>query len=92
MANNNHLYSDLDLRFERNLANSDIAMRYNTQSVIASVRNLLNTNKYERPFQPGVASGVNALLFEPVTSITATLLENEIVRVLGNYEPRVRIN
>ena len=35
---------------------------------------------------------MNKLLFEPCTSITATLIENEIIRTLTNYEPRVTIN
>lgn len=92
MAINNHIYSDLDLRFIPTLSTGDVSMRYDTQSVIASVKNLLNTNKYDRLFQPDVSSGITALLFEPVTSITATLIENEIVRVINNYEPRVKIN
>lgn len=92
MAINNHIYSDLDLRFLPNLSTGDVALRYDTQSVIASVKNLLNTNKYDRKFQPDVSSGLNALLFEPVTNISATLIENEIVRVITNYEPRVTIN
>jgi phage baseplate assembly protein W len=92
MATNNHLYSDLDLRFKSIPSTGDVALRYDTQSVIASVRNLLGTRKYERPFQPLVDSQLDNLLFEPVTSITATLIENEIIRVLNNYEPRVTIN
>jgi uncharacterized protein len=92
MANNNHIYSDLDLRFMPTLSTGDVSMRYDAQAVITSIRNLLNTNKYDRPFQPDVNSGINALLFEPANSITATLIENEITRVLTNYEPRAKIN
>lgn len=91
MATNKHIYSDLDLRFTPTLSTGDVAKKYDTQAVIASVKNLLNTNKYDRPFQPGISSGLNALLFSPLTNITASLIENEIVRVIRNYEPRVRI-
>jgi phage baseplate assembly protein W len=91
MANNKHLYSDLDLRFNATLSTGDVSMKYDTQAVIASIKNLLNTNKYDRPFQPEISSGLNALLFEPLTNITATLIENEIVRVIKNYEPRAQI-
>ena len=92
MANKQHIYSDLDLRFTPSPTTGDVALRFDSQAVISSVKNLLNTNKYERPFQPDISCGLNALLFEPLTSITATLVENEIVRVLTNHEPRVRIN
>jgi phage baseplate assembly protein W len=74
------------------LSTGDVSMRYDTQAVIASIRNLLNTNKYERPFQPEVASGIPSLLFEPANNITATLIENEITRLINNFEPRATIN
>jgi phage baseplate assembly protein W len=91
MANNKHLYSDLDLRFNATLSTGDVSMKYDVQAVIASIKNLLNTNKYDRPFQPDINSGLTNLLFEPLTNITATLIENEIVRVINNYEPRAQI-
>lgn len=92
MATDNHIYADLDLRFMPTLSTGDVSMRYDAQAVIASIKNLLNTNKYDRLFQPDVSSGISALLFEPLSSITATLIENEIVRVIKNYEPRAKIN
>lgn len=92
MAINNPIYSDLDLTFLPNPATGDVAMRYNDQSVIRSIRNLLDTNLYDRLFQPDIGSTLNQLLFEPVSPITATLIETEIVRVLTNYEPRATIN
>ena len=87
-----HIYSDLDLRFMPTLSTGDVSMRYDTQSVIASIRNLLNTNKYDRLFQPNISSGISTLLFEPISSITATLLENEIRRLINNHEPRAKLN
>jgi len=92
MAITNHIYSDIDLTFLPNPVTGDVAMKYDQQSVIRSVRNLLSTDIGERLFQPDVGSGLNKLLFEPCTSITATLIENEIIRTLTNYEPRVTIN
>jgi phage baseplate assembly protein W len=92
MAITNHIYSDIDLTFLPNPVTGDVAMKYDQQSVIASVRNLLNTNPYDRLFQPDVGSGLRGLLFEPCTPITATLIENEIIRTLTNYEPRIRLN
>jgi phage baseplate assembly protein W len=92
MANIQHIYSDIDLNFKPNLSTGDIALKYDAQSVVSSIRNLLFTNPYERLFQPDVGSGLNALLFEPLTTITATLIENEIIRTIENYEPRASIS
>jgi phage baseplate assembly protein W len=87
-----HLYSDLDLTFLRQPATGDVAMKYDDQAVIRSIRNLLTTNLYERLFQPEIGSTLNSLLFENISPITATLMENEIVRMINNYEPRASVN
>ena len=92
MANNNQIYADLDLTFLRQPATGDVAMKYDEQAVIRSVRNLLSTNRYERLFQPDIGSSLNNLLFEPVSPLTANLIEDEIVRMIKNYEPRVTIS
>ena len=92
MAKLNKIYADIDLTFNRIPVTGDIALRYDDQAVIASVRNLLLTNFYERPFQPDLGSNINAILFEPATGLTAGILETEIRNVISNYEPRVQIN
>jgi len=86
------IYADLDLTFKRVPGTNDVAMRYDENAVIASVRNLLLTNFYERPFQPDIGSNLDKLLFEPATSLTANILESEILNVINNYEPRVSID
>lgn len=92
MANLQKVYTDLDLTFSRRPGTNDVAMRYDDQAVIASVRNLLLTNFYERPFQPNVGSNLDKLLFEPVNDLTANILETEIRNVINNYEPRAKID
>jgi phage baseplate assembly protein W len=86
------IFSDIDLTFKRTPVTGDVAIRYNDQAVISSVRNLLLTNFYERPFQPNVGSNLTALLFEPATNITASILSEEIANVIKNFEPRALIN
>jgi len=92
MAITNHIYSDLDLTFLPNPVTGDVSMKFDEQAVIRSVRNLLSTNTYDRLFQPTVGSALNNLLFEPVSPLTATLIQNEIIRTITNYEPRATIN
>ena len=92
MAQLQKIYSDLDLTFNRLPVTNDVALRYDDQAVIASVRNLLLTNFYERPFQPNLGSNIDKLLFEPVNNLTAGLLSDEIKNVVGNFEPRATIN
>ena len=86
------IYSDIDLTFNRQPGKGDLALRYDDQAVISSVRNLLLTNFYERPFQPSVGSNINGLLFENISPVTASIIETEIQNVISNYEPRATIN
>jgi phage baseplate assembly protein W len=92
MANVQKLYSDLDLTFKKLPVTGDVSLRYDDQAVIASVRNLLLTNFYERPFQPNLGSNLSGLLFEPATNITSSILADEIRNVISNFEPRAQIN
>jgi phage baseplate assembly protein W len=91
MATIKKLYSDLDLSFRRLPVSNDVSVSYDEQAVIRSVRSLLLTNFYERLFQPTIGSNIDTLLFEPITVLTAGLIEDEIKNVIKNHEPRVVI-
>ena len=92
MANLQKIYSDLDLTFRRLPVTNDVALSYDEQAVIRSVRNLLLTGFYERPFQPNLGSNLNKLLFEPADQLTSNLIESEVRNVISNFEPRVTVN
>jgi phage baseplate assembly protein W len=87
----NRQYSDLDLNFNVHPVKKDINRWTDEQAVIHSVRNLLVTNHYERPFQPDLGSNIRRMLFEPLDNITASNLDREIRQTIANFEPRVRI-
>jgi phage baseplate assembly protein W len=91
MATLTNLYSDLDFTFNLVPGSKDVARSFDDQAVIRSVRNLLLTNFYERPFQPNLGGNIDRLLFEPATNLTASLIKTEIENVITNYEPRVQI-
>ena len=61
------IYKDLDLDFQINSATKDIQKLTDVESVKRSVRNLINTNHYERPFHPEIGSNLRAMLFENIT-------------------------
>ena len=84
-------YKDLDLSFTAHPIKKDISRHYNERAVINSVKNLVSTNFYERPFRPEIGSGVRNILFEMVDSISGAALERQISEVVKNFEPRVSI-
>ena len=85
---NSRKFSDIDLNFTRNTITSDI-IKVEDVIVKRSVKNLVQTNFYERPFQPELGCGVRELLFENFTPMTKVFLEKKIQEVLLNYEPRI---
>lgn len=86
------IYSDIDFTFTKKPVTGDVALSYDAQAVIRSIRNLLLTNYYERPFNPELGSNLNAILFEPVSPLTAASLEREISVMIENYEPRASLD
>ena len=83
------IYRDLDLDFQVNSATKDIQKLSDVEAVKRSVRNLINTNHYERPFHPEIGSDVRSMLFEPMTPLTALNLQRKVAEVLNNFEPRI---
>jgi len=92
LSTSNRVWTDLDLDFTKHPITDDISKKRGVEAIKRSVRNLLQTNKYERPFNPELGSGIRSLLFELVSPTTANVLELTIREVLENYEPRIIID
>ena len=84
-------YTDLDLFFAKKATSKDISKVTDIQAVKRSIRNLVLTNHYEKPFHPEIGSGVRGILFEPMTPLTAHILTRKIEDVIENFEPRARL-
>ena len=85
------IYRDLDLDFSINSATKDIQKLSDVESVKRSVRNLINTNHYERPFHPEIGSNLRAMLFENITPQMTHALSKQIDLLIKNFEPRCRL-
>ena len=84
-------YKDLDLDFNRNPVTNDIPTIEDVDAVKRSVRNLVQTNFYERPFHPELGCGIRELLFENYSPIIGIFLKRKISEVINRYEPRVSL-
>ena len=85
------IYKDLDLDFGRNVVTNDVNKLTDVESVKRSVRNLINTNHYERPFHPEIGSNLRAMLFENITPQMTHALSKQIDILIENFEPRARL-
>ena len=85
------VYKDLNLNFSINPVTGDVTTLTDVNAVKRSVRNLLLTNHYDRPFHPEIGSNVQALLFENFGPITGNQLTRTIEEMIANFEPRARV-
>ena len=88
---NSRQFRDIDLDFNRNAVTNDVAVVEDVVAVKRAVKNLIQTNFYERPFHPELGCGIRELLFENFTPMTKIFLQRKIEEVLINYEPRAQL-
>lgn len=84
-------FVDIDLSLTRHPVSKDVSKKVNESAIIASIKNLVLTKMYGRPFHPELSSQVHSLLFEPLTPSTSAILERTIRYVIENFEPRVLV-
>ena len=85
------VYKDLNLNFSANPVTGDVTTVTDVIAVKRSVRNLLLTNHYDRPFHPEIGSNIPALLFENFGPITGNQLSRTVEEMISNFEPRARV-
>ena len=85
-------WADFDFNFRAHPNTGKLSIKQNADSIISSLKHLLLTNHYERPFHPEIGSSILSMLFELVSPTTGAVLKSRIREVLTNYEPRAIIN
>lgn len=92
MARNTRIFSDLDFMFTAHPVTKDVSRRYDENAIKASLKNLILTSNFERPFHSEIGSQVRAMMFEPASPMLAQMLRRAIIDVVNNFEPRVYLN
>ena len=82
-------FKDISLSFAPHPVTKDLPILKNENSIVRSVRNLVQTIPTERFFNSSLGSDVQDSLFGFVDYGTASLIEDQIVTVVTNFEPRV---
>ena len=91
MARSTRLFSDIDLNFTAHPVTKDITRRFDENAIKASLRNLLLTRNFERPFHSEIGSPIRALMFELPGPMFDVMLQRAIIDVINNFEPRIEI-
>ena len=84
-------FTDLDVNMTLHPQSGDVTVKSDINSIKRSVKNLVMTNYYERPFKPSLGLELRGMLFELDTT-DSIIIEDNIKRLIGSYEPRARVD
>ena len=84
-------FTDLDVNMTLHPQSGDVTIKSDINSIKRSVKNLVMTNYYERPFKPSLGLELRGMLFE-LDSTDSIIIEDNIKRLIGAYEPRARVD
>ena len=87
----NRIYADLNLSFTKNPATKDVARLFDVQAIKRSVKNIILTNKYERPFDSDFGCNLRGFLFENITEPLLVIIKDRVAMAIEKYEPRVTV-
>lgn len=85
------IYKDIDISFAKNPNTLDISKKIDVAAVKQALKLLINTQYYEKPFNPEFGSNIRSLLFQPFGIETAGRLQRELKQTIENFEPRAKI-
>jgi phage baseplate assembly protein W len=84
-------FLDISSSFQVNPLNFDLISIKNETAIARSVRNLILTTPGEKFFNENIGSRISQSLFENIDEINASIIKDEIVNTIENYEPRVEL-
>ena len=82
-------FKDISLSFTPHPVTKDLTILINENAIKQSVRNLVQTIPTERFFNSVLGSEVRDSLFEFVDFGTASVIQDQILNTIENFEPRV---
>ena len=83
-------YRDIDLSFAKK-TNGELFIKKDAAAVIQAVKNLIQTNHFEKPFEPFFGGNVRALLFELADDDVEIEIEEAIAQTINEYAPRAKV-
>ena len=82
-------FKDISFSFSPHPVTKDLPVLINERAIVRSVRNLVETIPTERFFNSLIGTDIRDSLFDNFTSVTVTIIEDQIRTTIRNFEPRV---
>lgn len=83
-------YSDLHLSFDKK-PSGDIYKQQEAAAVKQSVKNIVSTNRNEKPFNMNFGADITGMLFELSTGLARYQVKDQITSSINRFEPRARV-
>ena len=85
-------FSDLGITMTAHPITGTVAVKKNADAVIGALKNLILSNRFERPYDPLFGADIRSRLFENFDPIEQVNIEEDIKTAIKNFEPRARVN
>ena len=83
-------YNDVDLSFKKKTT-GDIFKKTDAAAVKQSIKNILLTNRFEKPFSPYFGGDLGRFLFSLDTEFDEEDVRDRVISAVSNFEPRASI-
>ncbi len=85
-------FSDLSLTMTAHPVTGNVSVKKNADAVVAALKNLILTDRFERPYNPLFGADIRNRLFENFDLIEQVNIEEDIKTAIRNFEPRARVS
>ena len=83
-------YSDIDLTLGVK-PTGDVYKKLDAAAVRQSVKNLIMTNRLEKPFNENFGGNLRSMLFQFVDRNSDEIIKDKIINTIRRYEPRAHV-
>jgi phage baseplate assembly protein W len=90
VTSRNKEFLDIDLLFAAK-PNGELFKKRDAAAVKQAVKNLIQTNFYEKPFLPFFGANIRDLLFELAYDDVGEDIRQTVITAIRTYEPRARV-
>jgi phage baseplate assembly protein W len=84
------LYKDIDLSFTAK-PNGELYIKRDAAAVKQAIKTLIQTNYFEKPYQPFFGADIRSLLFELADDDIEEEVQEQVIEAIEKYEPRAAI-
>jgi len=88
---NSRIFKDFSFVFNKHPTSLDLVKKNDDDAIKQSLKNLILTKHYERPFHPEIGCQIHSLLFENWDPVVEKLMQQTIIDLVNKFEPRVRL-